>query len=240
MIMRNLSCFIILFLFSVVIRAQDLETILEAHFKASATEKMRNVETIITHGKNINSLAGIETSFTIYQSRPLKILIESEYQGSKILQSFNGTTGWIYAPVMGITEPEEIKGVELETLQAQADFEDPLWAYEQKGSTVELVGDDAKSPSYQIRVTTARSRIRDFFISRESFLITSYKTTQLMGGAETEIEVIMEDYREVKEIPMAHRLTSKMNGQIVGTILIEKVEINKNIDPAKFDMPETK
>jgi hypothetical protein len=225
--------------YSAVIGAQDLESILEAHYKASASEEMGKVETIITHGRNVNSMAGVESAFTIYQSRPHKILIESEYQGSKVSQSFNGHEGWIYAPGMGISEPEQIKGDELETLLAQAEFGDPLWNFRQKGSTLELVGEDPKNSEYQIRLTTAKNQVRDFFISGQSFLITSFKTVQLMGGTETEIEVIMEDYREAEGIPMAHRLISKMNGQVVGTILIDKVEINRYIDPVKFDRPVT-
>ncbi len=238
--MYKLSLFIIFFLISAAIRAQNLESILEAHYKASASEKMEKVNTIITHGRNVNSMAGIESAFTIYQSRPHKILIEAEYQGSKVLQSYNGDAGWIYAPRMGISEPEQITGDELETLLAQAEIDDPLWNFRQKGSTLELVSEEPKNSEYQIRLTTAKNLIRDFFISSESFLITSYRTLQLMGGTETEIEVILEDYREVEGIPIAHRLISKMNGQVVGNILIDKVEINKYIDPAKFDKPSTK
>ena len=61
-----------------------------------------------------------------------------------------------------------------------------------------------------------------------------------MGGSETEIEVILEDYKEVKEIPVPHKLISKMNGQVVGTLLIDRVEFNKKIDSAKFEKPEIK
>lgn len=235
--MRNLIIFTTFLLFSSAIFAQDLESILEAHFKASEMEKLNKVETIITHGKNVNSAAGIETTFTIYQSRPHKIVIEAEYQGSKVLQTYNGETGWIYAPMMGISEPQEIKGNELETLLTQAEFEDPLWNYKEKGHTLELVSENVKNKAYQLRLTTSHAKIRDFFISSESYQISSYKTIQLMGGSETEIEVKMEDYKEVKQIPFARRLITKMNGQVVGTILIDKVEINKNIDPAKFEKP---
>ena len=46
-------------------QAQNLESILEAHYKAASMEKMQKIETIFTTGKNMYSMAGIESSFTM-------------------------------------------------------------------------------------------------------------------------------------------------------------------------------
>ena len=68
------------------VRSQDLETALGEHYRAAAQEKM----------------SGIETTFASYQARPDRIWVESDYQGSEVIQTCNGKEGWIYAPVMGI------------------------------------------------------------------------------------------------------------------------------------------
>ena len=60
-----------------------------------------------------------------------------------------------------------------------------------------------------------------------------------MGGSETEIEVFLKEYKNVKGIPVARSVVTKMNGEIVTTIEIEKVEFNKKIDPALFEKPTT-
>lgn len=218
---------------------QDLEKILQAHYKAAAQEKMRKVETIITTGKNIYSMAGIESSFTVFQSRPNKIRIQGYFQGSEVIQTYNGKTGWMYAPMMGIPEPQEMKGEELETVLNQSEFESPLWNYEEKGNTLELIGESSDGKADQVKLTTIHGDIRHLFIDRNSHLITSLRTYQVMGGSETEIEVIHSDYKGVKSIPVAHHLITKMNGQVVTTIQIEKVEFNKKIDPTLFEKPET-
>jgi len=217
--------------------AQDLDKILDAHFKASAQEKMQKVETIITSGKNIYSLAGIESTFIMYQTRPNKLRIEGEFQGSKVIQTYNGQVGWMYAPAMGIAEPKEMKGQELESILSQSEFENPLWNYEEKGSSLELVGTSDDGSADHVRLTTKDGNELNMFVDRKSHLITSIKSLQVMGGSETEIEVSLMDYKTVKGIPLAQKYITKMSGEVVTTIDIENVEYNKKIDPALFEKP---
>ena len=217
--------------------AQDLDKILDAHFKASAQEKMQKVETIITSGKNIYSLAGIESTFIMYQTRPNKLRIEGEFQGSKVIQTYNGQVGWMYAPAMGIAEPKEMNGQELESILSQSEFENPLWNYEEKGSSLELVGTPDDGSVDHLRLTTKDGDELNLFVDRKSHLITSIKSSQIMGGSETEIEVSLEEYKTVKGIPVAQKYITKMSGEVVTTIDIENVEYNKEIDPALFEKP---
>jgi hypothetical protein len=49
----------------------------------------------------------------------------------------------------------------------------------------------------------------------------------------------MKDYKNVKGIPVSHYLSTKLGGQMVCTITIEKVEYNQDLDPALFDKPAT-
>jgi outer membrane lipoprotein-sorting protein len=216
--------------------AQELAPILEAHYKAAAQEKMQKVETIITNGKNEYSMAGFESAFQIFQSRPNKLRIEGDYQGAKVVQTFDGNTGWKYAPAMGIPEPVEIRGQELETLLSQIKFENPLWNYRDQGASIKIVPQEDKTTDH-LELTTAGGDKQHFFIDRESHLIKTVKASRAMGGSETEIEVLMEDYKSVKGIPLAHRVVTKMNGQVVNTLHIEHVELNKKIDQALFEKP---
>ena len=111
--------FSLLSLTLITTNAQDLKTILDAHYKAAAQEKMEKIETITTKGKNMYSMAGLESGFSMYQARPNKLRIEAEVQGTQVIQTFNGETGWMYAPAMGISEPKELSGQELETILNQ-------------------------------------------------------------------------------------------------------------------------
>jgi len=231
-----ISLSLLFFTFSVA-NAQILESILEAHYKAASQEKMQKIKTIITHGKNIYSMAGIESGFTMYQSRPNNLRIEAEVQGTKLIQTYNGEKGWMYAPAMGITQPKELSGQELETILNQAEFENPLWNYEEKGNSIELIGSSEDGSSDHLKLTTEDEDVFNFFIDKKSHLITTIKMTEFMGGSEQEIEINMKDYKNVKGIPVSHYLASKIGGQIVYTITIEKVEYNQDIDSALFEKP---
>ena len=217
--------------------AQDLDKILEAHYKAASQEKMEKVETLVIAGTNVLNMAGIESTFIAYQARPNKIRAEGEFQGASIIQTYNGETGWMYAPMMGISEPKEMNGEELNTLLNQAEFENDLWNYEAKGSTIEIAGKSEDGTADILKLTNKDGHIQLFSIDMKSHLITSIKTKQVMGGSETEIEILLSDYKVVKGIPVAHKVTSKMNGQVVTSVQIKKVEFNKKIDPALFEKP---
>ena len=220
-----------------IAQAQDLESILQEHYKAASMEKMQKIETIYTVGKNMYSMAGIESGFTMYQARPNKLRIEAEVQGSQLIQTYNGEKGWMYAPAMGISQPKELTDQELETILNQAEFENPLWNYEEKGSSIELAGTSGDGSEDHLKLTNKKGDVLNFFISKDSHLITSIKSTQLMGESDQEIEINMKDYKNVKGIPVSHYISTKLGGQVVYTITIEKVEYNQEIDPALFEKP---
>jgi outer membrane lipoprotein-sorting protein len=217
--------------------AQRVDEILEAHYQAAGQEKMGKIETIVTYGKNRYSMAGIESSFILYRARPDKIRVESQFQGSSVIQAFNGERGWMVAPSMGIPEPKEMTTNELKSLLNQAEFENPLWNFEEKGSKLELIDSDPDDPADHLKLTTANGDVLHFFIDRKSHLISSIRTTQVMGGSETEITSVLQNYKSTRGIPVARSIQTRMNGETVTTIEIEKVEFNKKIDSTLFEKP---
>ena len=230
---------LLLFFVSNSLSGQELETILERHFKAVNQEKMAKVETMITTGTSIYAPGGIESPFTITQARPNRVRKDSDFQGSKVIQTYNGNNGWIYAPGMRINEPKEMTADELETLLNQSEFGSPLWNYSEKGHTLELVGEaDADKETFHLKLTTSGDEILNFHINRKSYLITSFKTYQVMGGTETTIEVVMSEFKNVKGIALAHSIVTRMNGQTVYTITKDQIVLNKKLEPYLFDKPQ--
>ncbi len=234
--MRNVFILLLSILLLSPLSAQELSSILDSHYKAAAQTKMEKVESIITSGTSIYTMANFKSAFKIYQARPDKIRMETDYQGTRVIQTYNGELAWKYAPAMGIPTPVEITGEERKTLLDQIQLGNRLWNYAEKGAEVELIESGANEP-FHLLFTTAKGERQHLSIDRESYLLSSLKTSQLLGGAETEIELQMEGYKTVRGIPFAHRVITKMNGQVVSTLDIEKVEINRKIDPALFEKP---
>lgn len=217
--------------------AQDLDQVLADHYAAAGYAQLDRVESMVTTGRNLYASTEYESSFTIYRVKPEKIRIRSEFRGSEVIQTYNGITGWVYAPAAGISEPEEITGAELRALLRQVDFESPLWQYEEKGNMLELMPSTDNDRSYRLQLTMTDGEVIQFFIDRESNLISSYRTSRIMGGSEAEIEVVFQGYERTRGIPLARSVVTRMNGEIVTTALIDRVELDRRLDPVLFEKP---
>ena len=234
--MRRLTISFAIAIFAITaLSAQDLDKILNDHYKASGQEKMSKITSVTINGKM--SAMGMETGIIIYQSRPSKLRVEAEFMGSKMIQTYNGTTGWTYAPAMGVTEPREMGTDELKGILNQANMDSPLWDYKKKGNNVELLGTTEDGSANKIKLTTAEGDEITIFLSKKTSLMTKVITTQMAQGMETVIETELKDYKDVKGIPTAHYMGSKMGGQVVSAITFESTEYNKALDASLFEKP---
>ena len=154
-----------------------------------------------------------------------------------MIQTYNGTTGWTYAPGMGVTEPMAMGTEELKGVINQANMDSPLWDYKAKGNNVELLGSSADGKAHKIKLTSSEIGEVTVFISKETSLISKLITTQSAQGMDMEIETELKDYKDVKGIPTAHYIGSKMGGQPISTITFKSVEFNKALDASLFEKP---
>jgi outer membrane lipoprotein-sorting protein len=234
--MRRITVFLAIAVIAISsVSAQDLSKILNDHYKASAQDKMSKITSATIKG-NISAM-GMEMGLTLYQARPGKLRVEADLAGSKVIQTYNGTTGWTYAPAMGILQPQQLGAEELKSIVKQADMDSPLWDYKAKGNKVELLGSSDDGSAYKIKVTAAEGDQMTIFINKETSLISKMVSTQFANGMDMEIETEVKDYKNVKGIPVAHYLATKMGGQVVSTITFESVEYDQNLDASLFEKP---
>jgi len=234
--MRKLTLSFVIAAFAITaLSAQDLDKILSDHYKASAQDKLSKITSISIKGDLV--AMGMQTEISIYQSRPNKLRIEANLMGSKMIQTYNGTTGWTYAPAMGVAEPIEMGAEELKGVLNQANMDSPLWDYEAKGNTLELLGSSEDGSAHKIKLTSAEVGEITIFISKENSLISKVNTIQNAQGMDMEIETELKDYKVVKGIPTAHYIGSKMGGQPVSTITFKSIEYNNALDSSLFEKP---
>jgi hypothetical protein len=163
--------------------------------------------------------------------------MEMDFMGSKMITTYNGTTGWTYAPAMGLTTPLEMGPEELKGVLNQANMDSPLWNYKEKGNNLELLGSSEDGSAHKIKLTTAAGDDMFVFISKESSLTSKIITNQIVNGVDTEIDMEIKDYKTIKGIPTAHYMVSKMNGQPLSTITFTSIEFNLKHDPSLFEKP---
>lgn len=234
--MRRLTLSFVITIFAfATLAAQDLDKILSDHYKASAQEKLSKVTSTTMIGKSV--AMGMETKMAIYQARPNNFRLEVNVMDTKIINTFNGTTGWLYAPIMGVTEAREMTQDELKTVLQQSNMDSPLWDYKAKGNTIEMTGATEDGSAYMLKLTTAEADDMTICISKKTSLISKVISTQMAQGMETVIEMEFKDYKEVKGIPTAHYMATKMGGQVMSTTTFESIKYNEKLDPALFGKP---
>lgn len=179
---------------------------------------------------------------TLYFKRPDKVRVEMEMQGQKIVQAYDGETGWQIMPLMGKAEPQKMSEAEVKQVKRQADFEGPLVDWKEKGHTVELVGKTEVdgTPAWQLDVTLESGEKTTMYLDADHFVEFKTVGTAETPGGTLEIEAILGDYKEVGGVMLAHSLEMRTAGQPQGaTITFDNVTVNpEGVDDSLFTMPE--
>ena len=215
--------------------SQSLSEVLEKHFKAVGQEKIVSAESYFMKAKI--SQMGMEMPMEIKMKRPQKFRVEMEMQGQKMIQAYDGETGWMIAPWMS-PDPQDLGGDQLKQAMEQADFEGELYNYEKKGHTVDLIGKvnaDGKE-AYRVKLTTKDGSIKNYFIDANTYFIIRVKAKVKAMGQEVEVEQNLSDYKDFDGIKMAMKMESTTPmGKM--SISIEEFAVNQQFDDAIFARP---
>ncbi|PLX13290.1 MAG: hypothetical protein C0598_03975 [Marinilabiliales bacterium] len=224
------------------LNAQDLslDEILNNYYEVMGLKNYDDINSIIMNGKSVNS--GMETPFTITTVKPDKFRLEVDIQGQKMVQAYNSGSAWYIAPWTGTLEPQDLPPEQIKSMKRQADMEGPLYKYQEKGNTVELLGkeDMEGSEVYLVKLTFPDGDSQTYYIDAENFVILKEKSITTMRGQEITAETFYSDFKPEGDLMMAHSFEVKMNGQTGQAVVIETVKFNESVDETIFDKPVKK
>jgi len=182
---------------------------------------------------------GIEIPFIQMAKRPEKIRMEGTFQGLTFIQTFNGTEGWGLNPFAGVTDPQPMSADEVKGMHYQADMDGMLWNWKEKGYTVTFEGkDDMEGTScFKIKVDTKEGDSFTYYIDADSYLLLRSNTKMKVMENETESDVYFSNYMMVEGIAVPAKIETKMKDQLMGTLVIENVELNTELDDTLFEKP---
>ncbi len=217
--------------------AQSLDDVLKEHFKAIGQEKLVKVNTLKATGKLIQG--GMEIPFIQMAKRPDCMRIEGTFQGLSFIQTYNGKDGWNLNPFAGVTEPQPMGEDELKTMKYSSDLDGMMWNFKDKNYTVTLDGkEDMEGTScYKIKLVTKDGDVFTNYIDSDSYMMIRTNTKVKMQGNEVESDTYYSNYTQFEGLAMPGKIDTKMNGQVVMTIVTDKVEINLDLDQALFEKP---
>jgi len=235
---KSATFFTVLFLIAGnSLMSQSLDDILKEHFSAIGQDNIIKVNTQKLTGKMLQG--GIEIPFTMMTKRPGKIRVEGTFQGLTFIQNYNGKEGWNLNPFAGVTDPQPMSEEDLKEMHYQADMDGMLWNWNEKGYTVTFDGkDDMEGTScYKIKVDTKEGDSFTYYIDSDSYLLLRSNTKMQRLGNEIESDTYFSNYNMVEGIAVPGKIETKMKDQLMGTLVIENVELNTELDDTLFEKP---
>lgn len=162
---------------------------------------------------------------------------ETDFNGSKIIQCYTDKGGWIVNPMAGMADPTPMPDDQYQSGKDNIYVGGGLYDYAAKGSKLELVSKDAKA--YTLKLTTKDKVETTYVIDPTTYLIKSTTRKGQMQDQEVEVTTSFSDYRKSDAgYLMPYAIDVDFGGQFQLSIAVKKLELNKTIDPAIFQMPK--
>lgn len=243
--MKKLQLFfslIILFGFMSTVYSQTVDDVINNYIAAvGGMDKINSIQSMKVTGKFSNE--GMDISFVQTIKKPAT-RTDITVQGMTMIRAYDGSTAWVLNPFRGAKDPEKATQEETKELKQQADFEGQLVNYKDKGNTVELEGkeDMEGSDVYKIKLTDKDGDITYYYIDASSNLLLKESSKRKIKEKEITFDTYYGDYKPVEGYLMPYSMQVKSTaGQMESQkIIIDKVEVNVNVDDSIFKMPETK
>ncbi|MEK6612579.1 MAG: hypothetical protein AABZ29_07335 [Gemmatimonadota bacterium] len=210
--------------------------------RIGGAERLRAVQSVRKSGRFYGG-GGFEAVVTNEYRRPNKVREEFTFGGMTGVTAFDGTSGWKIEPWGGKKDPESLGEDETKGIVEDAEFDDPLFNYQQRGNKVELIGTDQVEGTdvYKLRVTlSSNGDVRTYYLDAESCVPIKYEVKRTVRGTERTFEVELGDYKEVQGVlfPFAFAIGAKgSSSSEKQQYAWERITVNLGIDDARFTKP---
>ena len=188
---------------------------------------------IVESNMNIQSM-GIDAPMTqtILVGKGYKS--ETDFNGTKIVNVFTSTGGWVLNPPMGVATPTAIPADQAKAGQLSMQLF-PLANYVASGYKIELIGHD--SADNKIKMTGSGSDAT-YYVNIKTSLLDKVVSTVTANGQTAETTYSFSDYRKT-DAGMLYPYTVTLDlPQISLAMTTKKITVNPTVDPAIFDMPK--
>lgn len=223
--------------------AQTLDEILAKNLEArGGADKIKAVKTVRLTGR-MTVGPGLEAPVVMEFKRPTKMRMDFTIQGMTGSQAFDGKGGWQIMPFQGNPNPEPMSPDDVKDAEEQADVDGPLVDWKAKGHAVELVGKEKVegTDAWKLKITMKGGDVRYVFLDADAYLEIRGEGKRKIRGTEMETEQTVSDYKEVGGLVMPHAFEGGPKGSPMRQkITIDKIELDVDIDDARFAMPAKK
>lgn len=234
--------------FTFQINAQSADEIIANYFEnTGGLENWEKVEGIKMSAK-INQ-GGMEIPLEITQLKGGNQMTVINFQGKIIKQGvFNGVDLWGTNFMTQKAEKSSKEATDNMKLEMN-DFPDPFLNYEEKGYTVELLGEETIDGAETFKIKLVKEPITVdgkqeedvsfYYFDKDNFVPIAVHSEIKSGQFKGQMsESKYSDYQEVDGIYFPFSLTQGLKGQPGQGITMDKIEVNPTVASKEFDYPE--
>src|SRR5262245_30672355 len=210
--------------------------------RIGGAERMRAVLSVRRHGKFYGG-GGFEAVVTNENRRPNAVREEFTFGGLTGVAAWDGKSGWKIEPWAGKKDAEPLGEDDTKGIVEDAEFDDPLINYKERGNTVAFLGTDQIEGTdvYKLQLTLASNGdVRTYYLDAESCVPIKYEVKRTVRGAERWFEVELGDYKEVQgvlfpfAVAVGARNSSSADKQ---QIAWERITVNPVLEDRRFIKP---
>jgi hypothetical protein len=162
---------------------------------------------------------------------------DTDFNGTKIVSCYTDKGGWMVNPMTGASDPSPMPEDQYKMGKAQIFVGGALYDYAAKGSKVELLGKDPTT--FKIKLTSKDNVESLFVFDAATWLVKSVTNKGKMQDQDVDITSTVSDYRKTDlGYLLPYSIGIDFGGQFQISLTVKKVELNKTIDPALFEMPK--
>jgi hypothetical protein len=213
---------------------QTVDEVISKHVDAiGGKEKLSQVKSLYT--ENSMDVMGNAAPQKEYLIEGKGFKSELDFNGTIMVQCFTDKGAWTINPLAGSTDAQVIPDAVYKSGKIQIYIGGALTDYASKGYKAELAGKDGGS--FKIKITGDGNESY-YFIDATTYLLTKTVIKSEVMGQAVDITTTYSDYKKTDfgiMYPYAKNIDMGMF-QLVQKV--EKVEVNKTIDPKIFDMPK--
>ena len=222
------------------LQAQTTDEIIAKYLtNVGGMDKIQAVTTLRRTGKIVLG-GGFEAGVIQESKRPNKLRQEFVFQGMTGVNAYDGKTGWKIEPWQGKKDPEALSEEEMKQIVEDADFDEALVNYRQKGNKVEFAGTEQVEGTdvYKLKVTLASGDLRYYYMDTDHYVPIKIDIKRMIRGAEQEFETTLGDYKAVAGWYLPYSIeTTRKGSEDTQKITFEKIEANVPVDDGRFAKP---
>lgn len=227
-------------LLTVPLAAQTADDIIAKYVKTiGGMEKIQAVTSLRRTGRYVGG-GGFEAGVVEESKRPNKVRQEFLLEGMTGVNAYDGKTGWKIEPWFGKKDAEPLSEDEMKEIVEEADFDQPLVNYREKGNKVEFVGLDQVegTDAFKLKVTLASGDVRYYYMDTDYYVPIKIEMKRMIRGAEQEFETSLGDYKAVAGWYLPYSMeTGRKGSEERDKITFQKIDANVPLDDHRFEKP---